>query len=88
MLSFRPLRNMLRCLLQKKNGSNEQKSNFPDYLGAIDGKHCIIQAPIHSGSDYFNYKQNFSIVLLGIADSDYCFCLRISDAKVGFLMAV
>lgn len=63
--------------------------NFPHCLGAVDGRHCILQAPIDSGSDYFNYKQNFSIVLMGIADSNYSFLFadvgcqgRISDGGV------
>ncbi|CAH2003310.1 unnamed protein product [Acanthoscelides obtectus] len=63
--------------------------NFPHCLGAIDGRHCVLQAPIHSGSDYFNYKGNFSIVLLGVADPNYCFLFadvgcqgRISDGGV------
>lgn len=67
----------------------EAQWNFPHCLHAIDGRHCILQAPIHSGSDYFNYKQNFSIVLMGIADSNYCFLFadvgrqgRISDGDV------
>lgn len=37
----------------------EIKWNFPHclQLGAIDGKHVIMQAPAGSGSEYFNFKK-------------------------------
>ena len=48
----------------------EEKWQFPHCLVAIDGKHVNIRAPPDTGSEYFNYKKQFSVVLLWIADAD------------------
>ncbi|XP_050515105.1 uncharacterized protein LOC126890290 [Diabrotica virgifera virgifera] len=45
--------------------------NFPQCTGVMDGKHIMIQSPEHSGSDYFNYKSFFSIMLFIVANANY-----------------
>lgn len=49
------------------------KTQFPNCIGAVDGKHIRICQPHHSGSLFYNYKSFFSIVLLGIVDANYSF---------------
>ena len=61
-------------------------------MGAIDGKYVVLQCPRNNASEYFNYKNAFSIVLFALVDANYNFMFvdagwqgRISDSGVFFL---
>lgn len=49
------------------------KTNFPNCLGAMDGKHIRLRCPQLSGSLYYNFKHFHSIVLFAVADAEYRF---------------
>ncbi|XP_055902191.1 uncharacterized protein LOC129938576 [Eupeodes corollae] len=49
--------------------------NFPNCLGAVDGKHVKMFAPRKSGSFNFNYKKCFSTILMAVVDANYKFIM-------------
>jgi hypothetical protein len=50
-----------------------ERTNFPNCVGAVDGKHIRMRKPNESGSRFLNYKHFYSAVLMAVADVGYCF---------------
>ena len=57
----------------------EKRWNFPNCLGAVDGKHIVIQKPHGAVSEFYNYKGTQSFVLMAVAGPSY----KILYADVG-----
>lgn len=52
----------------------QKRWNYPRCIGAMDGKHTLIKAPPpKSGLEFYNYKHQYSIILLALIDHKYCF---------------
>ena len=70
--------------LKSPNSVNEWKQiangmfsqlDFPNRIGALDGKNITIECPANSGADFYNYKKFYSIVLMAMCDARYRFTL-------------
>ena len=53
----------------------EENWNMPHTVGCIDGKHIRVECPKLTGTQFYNYKGFFSIVLMAVCDANYCFTL-------------
>ena len=56
-----------------------QRWKFPNCIGAVDGKHVIIQKPPRTNSEWYNYKGSYSMNLMAMVDHQY----RFSYVNVG-----
>ena len=75
------------------SGGIYNKLQFPNRIGAMDGKYIPIKCPKRDGSMFSNYKGFHSILLLGLVNSDYKFIFidagcqgRVSDGSVFRIM--
>ena len=64
-----------RLRLQHGVNSMSITWNLPHVVGAIGGKHIIIQCPKQSETLFHNYKKLFSFVLIAICDARCCLTL-------------
>ncbi|KAG0720457.1 Protein ALP1-like [Chionoecetes opilio] len=44
--------------------------NFPMCIGALDGKRVLISKPPRSGSEYYDYKGHFTLIMMALVDAD------------------
>jgi len=58
-----------------------KKSPFPQVVGAIDGSHTPLKTvPVNERIDYFNRKQDYSMMLQAVAEASF----RFLDVTAGF----
>ena len=58
----------------------------------MDGNHIVIRCPSKSGSEFYHYKKDYSVILLANVGANYKFIyihvgtnVRVNDALVFFL---
>lgn len=57
-----------------------KKTNYPNCIGSLDSKHIRCINPVEGGSNFFNYKKFFSIVLMALVDANLRFVVMDVDA--------
>jgi hypothetical protein len=62
-----------------------KNSDFPNCIGAIDGKRVRVVKPKHSDCLYYNYKHYCSIQLLATCDANFCFTYVDIGGWMGFV---
>ena len=55
---------------------------YPHVLEELDGKYIAMKKPKKSGSEYYNYKAFYSLVLLALVDTD-CRFLWVDVGSIG-----
>ncbi|XP_066977862.1 uncharacterized protein [Macrobrachium rosenbergii] len=50
-----------------------QQWNFPNCIGALDGKRVLNAKPPHSGAGFHDYKGHFSMIMMALVDASYKF---------------
>ncbi|PAV59846.1 hypothetical protein WR25_09964 [Diploscapter pachys] len=63
-LHFRAFPQLTKARMYRYMVEMRRKTGYPCGTLSMDGKHIPIVAPNNSGSEFYNYKQFFSIVLL------------------------
>jgi hypothetical protein len=60
----------------------ENFCNFPNYVGAVDGNHIVLQFPFKNGGESCNYMGTFSLILLAAMNASHSFLF----ISVGFFL--